>query len=90
LLRQMSGAAEPLPRSQAAVLAVDLAAGGDRREFLRGVLDNGEVTPALGQDSGALAALAGSNCLIDRAANSPVLPAGTPVPVYPLENGGIA
>lgn len=90
LLRRMSGATEPMPRRQTARLTIDLAAGGDRREFLRGILDNGEVTPALGQDSGALAALAGSNCLIDRAANSTVLPAGTPVPVYPLENGGIA
>lgn len=90
LLRRLSGAADPMPRWQTALLATDLAAGGDRREFLRGVLDNGEVTPALGQDSGALAALAGSNCLIDRPANSAILPAGTPVPVYPLENGGIA
>ncbi|MFN9578657.1 MAG: hypothetical protein ACK56H_00990 [Novosphingobium sp.] len=57
---------------------------------MRGFLAGGDVTPALGQDSGALAALAGSNCLIDRAANSPVLPAGTLVPIYPLENGGIA
>ncbi len=90
LLRRLSGAADPLPRRQTARLAADLAAGGERREFLRGVLDGGEVTPALGQDSGALAALAGSNCLIDRAANSPVLPARTPVPIFPLENGGIA
>lgn len=90
LLRRLSGAADPLPKRQMVRLAADLAAGGERREFLRGVLDGGEVTPALGQDSGALAALAGSNCLIDRPAHSPVLPAGTPVLVYPLENGGIA
>lgn len=90
LLRQLSGASDPLPSKRAACLAAELAAGGDRREFLRGVLTDGEVTPALGQDSGALAALAGSNCLIDRAANSPVLGAGTAVSVYPLENGGIA
>ena len=90
LLRQLSGASDPLPSKRTACLAAQLAAGGDRREFLRGVLTDGEVTPALGQDSGALAALAGSNCLIDRAANSPVLGAGTAVSVYPLENGGIA
>ncbi len=90
LLRQLSGASDPLPSKRAACLAAELAAGGDRREFVRGVLTDGEVTPALGQDSGALAALAGSNCLIDRAANSPVLGAGTPVSIYPLENGGIA
>ncbi len=90
LLRQLSGAADPLPVKRTARIAAQLAAGGDRREYLRGVLVDGEVTPALGQDSGALAALAGSNCLIDRAANSPVLAAGTAVSVYPLENGGIA
>lgn len=90
LLRRLSGAADPLPMKRTAHLTADLAAGGDRREFLRGVLTEGVVTPALGQDSGALAALAGSSCLIDRPAHSPVLPAGTPVLVYPLENGGIA
>lgn len=90
LLRKLSGAGDLLPVKRTARLATDLAAGGERREFLRGVLTDGEVTPALSQDSGALAALAGSNCLIDRPANSPVLPAGTPVSVYPLENGGIA
>jgi molybdopterin molybdotransferase len=90
LLRRLSGAADPLPRRETARLAEDLAAGGERREFLRGVLAGGDVTPALGQDSGALAALAGSNCLLDRAANSPVLHARTRVPIYPLENGGIA
>ena len=84
LLRQLSGAATPLPHWQTARLARDMAAGGDRREFLRGLLNDGEVTPALAQDSGALAALASSNCLIDRPANSPVLPAGTLVRVYPL------
>ena len=90
LLRQLSGASDPLPSKRTACLAAELAAGGDRREFPRGVLTDGEVTPALGQDSGALSALAGSNCLIDRAANSPVLGVGTAVSVYPLENGGIA
>ena len=90
LLRKLSGSLDPLPVRRTARLAADLAAGGERREFLRGVLTEGEVTPALGQDSGALAALAGSNCLIDRSAFSPVLPRGTAVSIYPLENGGNA
>ncbi len=90
LLRQMSGAPSPLPVRRMARLTADLAAGGDRREFLRGVLAEGEVTPALAQDSGALAALASSNCLIERPANGAVTPAGTAVSIYPLENGGIA
>lgn len=90
LLRKLSGSLDPLPVRRTARLGADLAAGGERREFMRGVLADGEVTPALGQDSGALAALAGSNCLVDRPAHSPVLPAGTTVTIYPLENGGIA
>lgn len=90
MLRQLSGAANPFPARRSAILAADLAAGGDRREFLRGVLDGSDISPSFGQDSGALAALAGSNCLIDRAAGSPILPTGTAVAVYPLENGGIA
>ena len=90
LLRHLSGAPGPLPMRRTARLTAELAAGGDRREFLRGVLVEGEVTPALGQDSGALAALAASNCLIERPANSSLTPAGTVVSVYPLENGGIA
>ncbi|MEY4237854.1 MAG: hypothetical protein RL339_455 [Pseudomonadota bacterium] len=90
LLRRLSGAGDPLPLRRTLRLAADLAAGGERREFLRGRMADGEVTPALTQDSGALAALASSNCLIDRPAHGPVLPAGNLVPVYPLENGGIA
>lgn len=90
LLRHLSGASEPLPLTRRAVLAADLPAGGDRREFLRGWWDGEAVTPGLVQDSGALAALASANALIDRPAQAPVLPAGTPVTIYPLGNGGIA
>jgi molybdopterin molybdotransferase len=39
------------------------------------------------QDSSALTALAAADCLIDRPADSPALPAGEPVRVFPLRNG---
>ncbi|MBK9011668.1 gephyrin-like molybdotransferase Glp [Novosphingobium sp.] len=90
LLRTLSGSGAPLPRSIRAVAADDLPAGGTRREFLRAAWDGERVTPRTNQDSGALAALAASNCLIDRAANAPAITRGEAVTVYLLENGGIA
>jgi molybdopterin molybdotransferase len=90
LLRAMAGAAECLPRPAEAELAEPLPTGGPRREFLRARWDGRTATHRLNQDSGALGTLALSNALIDRPANAPAAPAGTRVPVYLLENGGIA
>ena len=90
LLRALAGAAAPLPRPVQAIAADDLPPGGPRREFVRAMWDGRLVTARLNQDSGALATLAASTVLIDRPANAPAAPAGTLVPVYLLENGGIA
>lgn len=90
LLRALAGCAQPLPRPIMVPTAEVLRAGGDRREFLRGWWDGMAVTTQLNQDSGALAALAHSNVLIERPPLAPAAAAGTPVPVYVLENGGIA
>lgn len=90
LLRALLGAASPVPRPVMVPTAELLRPGGDRREFLRGWWDGSAVTARVNQDSGALAALAHSNVLIDRPAHSPAIEPGTPVPVYLLENGGIA
>ncbi|WP_176399779.1 molybdopterin molybdotransferase MoeA [Novosphingobium sp. B 225] len=90
LLKALLGAAEPLPRAALIPSAENLAAGGDRREFARACWDGRTVTTRLNQDSGALSTLAHSNALIDRPARAPELAAGTPVPVYLIENGGIA
>lgn len=90
LLRALAGAAAPLPRPVEAIAAEDLQPGGPRREFVRAMWDGRLVTARLNQDSGALATLAASTVLIDRPAEAPAAPAGTPVPVYLLENGGIA
>lgn len=90
LLRRLAGSAAPLPQPVEAISAVPLAAGGSRREFLRARWDGRLADPRQNQDSGALGSLASSNALIDRPANAPALPAGSPVPVYLLENGGIA
>ena len=90
LLRTLLGAAAPLPRPISLVLAGELPAGGDRHEFLRGQAGGSAVRAVSQQDSGAIAALAASNCLIDRPAHAAALSAGSAVSVYLLENGGIA
>lgn len=90
LLRALLGAAAPLPRQITAVTAEALPPGDARQEFMRARWDGKHVSVQAVQDSGALAAMANSNALIDRPANSPAAPAGTPVLVYLLENGGIA
>lgn len=90
LLRALLGAGQPLPKPITAIAAEDLPAGGPRQEFVRAVWDGHNVTARAGQDSGALAAMAASNALIERAVGAPAAAAGTPVSVYLLGNGGIA
>ncbi len=90
LLRALSGAATPLPRSLLARLDGNCAAGGARREFIRARWDGFTVTPQTNQDSGALGSLAASNALIDRPAGAPAAAHDGNVLVFPFENGGIA
>ncbi len=90
LLRALLGAAAPLSRSLTTKLGAPIAAGGHRREFLRASWDGASVTPVHLQDSGALAALAASNSLIDRPAGAHAAVVGEPVSIYLLENGGFA
>jgi molybdopterin molybdotransferase len=90
LLRALAGATNPLPRAMMALAAEDLAPGGERREFLRAHWDGVQVSARINQDSGALATLAASNALIDRPAQAPAVAAGDVVPIYLLENGGMA
>jgi molybdopterin molybdotransferase len=89
LLRGLLGAAEPLPRRIRARLAEPLHPAGGRREFLRAHWDGADITPHAVQDSGALASLAASNALIDRAAGAPATPAGEWVDAYLLAGGGL-
>ena len=90
LLRALSGAAEPLPRALIVRLASPVSAGGERREFLRAALTAQGALVLTKQDSGALAALAAADLIIDRPAQAPALPAGADVPAYLIGNGGIA
>ncbi len=90
LIRTLLGAAESLPRPLIARLGQALPAVGERRELLRARWDGASVVAESVQDSGALAALARANALIDRPANAPAAAAGEHVPVYLLDNGGNA
>lgn len=86
-LRRLLGASDCLPLPVHLPLAVDCPAGGPRRELMRGSLGVDGVVPAPQQDSSALLTLARSGVLIDRPAHAEPVKAGTPVPVYLLENG---
>lgn len=90
LLRALQGAATPLPATLAIRLSHSLPAGGERREFIRARLTEGCALPLEERDSSALRSLAAADLLIDRPVGAPAAPAGTPVPFYWLENGGVA
>lgn len=90
LLRALAGGMAVTPRALPLPLARDLPPGGERREFLRAQWDGAALHPVDERDSSALRALATANALIDRPAHVPGTKAGTSVPAYLLENGGIA
>ena len=90
LVRALLGAGECLPRPITARLNTPLPATGERREFLRARWDGTAISVGESHDSGALASLALSNTLIDRAPHSPMLEAGAFVPAYCFESTGIA
>jgi molybdopterin molybdotransferase len=87
LVRAAMGDSAPLPRAVTLMAGEAMPATEKRREFLRAVSDGATVHLAGSQDSSALSALAAADCLIDRPAGSPPVAAGTPVPVYYLQNG---
>lgn len=90
VLRALLGAAAPLPQSLELRLTGTLPASGDRREFVRASLRPEGLSPVSNQDSGALAALARTDMLIERAPHSPPVASGALVRAYPLQNGGFA
>ncbi len=82
LIRAISGADTPLPQAIIQRLATPVPAGGSRREFMRARLTKAGAEILTTQDSGALAALAVADLLIDRPAGAQALPAGADVPAY--------
>ena len=84
LLKRLAGDPAPVDRLGEARTTVALPANGPRRHFLRARLADGEVTPALSQDSSLLSMLAGANALLVRPENGPALAAGASVPVLTI------
>ena len=76
LIAHLAGAADPLPRSQLAVLGENLPANNGRTDYLRGVERDGRVYAAAVQDSSMLLTLARSTCLVIRPADAPAARAG--------------
>ena len=71
LVRHLAGARNPLPAIQEAPLESPLGGGGERRDYLRARLDNGRLTPLIGQDSGMTLPLATANALLIREIAAP-------------------
>jgi molybdopterin molybdotransferase len=90
LLRRLGGWTECQPRSIIVPLTTPLPKGGPRLEFIRGLRDPSGVTPLGERDSSALRTLAAANVLIERPIEAAAAAAGDSVPVYCLDNGGIA
>lgn len=90
LLRKLSGASNPRPRTIELPLGGALPATGRRAEFVRASLTGASITPLSQQDSSALAGLSRANALIYRQREQAPAPVGEVVPVYLLQNGGIA
>lgn len=86
-VRTAMGARAPLPVRHRIVAAEPMPPVGNRREFLRAALGPQGARLVDSQDSSALGALAKANCLIDRAALSDALPAGSEVTGFILHNG---
>jgi molybdopterin molybdotransferase len=76
LVRHLAGAADPLPPVHRAPLAAALAEGGTRRDYLRARLENGRLTPMIGQESGRTLPLASANALLIRDIGAPARDAG--------------
>lgn len=90
VLRQMAGVPTPLPPMVEARTTTPLQANGARRDHLRARLAWYEgawsVTPAQVQDSSMLRMLAGCNALLVQPEYADAIPAGTVVPVIPLDS----
>ena len=66
-------------------LAVPVEANGEREHYMRAHLSGVGVAPIGDQDSSLMNAFAKADCLLVRPARGPALPAGSLVPVIPLD-----
>jgi molybdopterin molybdotransferase len=90
LLRALLGEPAHAQHPVQARAAVPLDANGPRQHYMRATTAPGSdglalVTPVRSQDSSLLAPLAEADCLLVRPSMAPAVPAGTPVPILPLD-----
>ncbi|WP_454882695.1 molybdopterin molybdotransferase MoeA [Sphingomonas oryzagri] len=71
LIARMGGAAHPLPRTRTVPLGAPLPSNGQRQDYLRARLVDGQAFAPDGQDSAALMALAAADGLIVRPPHVP-------------------
>ncbi|RHW16379.1 molybdopterin molybdenumtransferase MoeA [Sphingomonas gilva] len=84
LIAHLSGAADPFPRRLSAPLAHPLPANGPREDYMRARLTSAGLDAWPVQDSGMLAALAGSDALIVRPVHAPPVAAGDLAEYLPI------
>jgi len=90
LIRRLAGLPAGASDLATARSAVPLEANGPRQHYMRATLRNGadgtpEATPVRSQDSSLLSPLATADCLLIRPPHAPAAPAGTTVPILPLD-----
>lgn len=64
LARYLAGSNTPFPVPQTARMGTVHPAGSNRTEYLRSFVEDGEISPFSGQDSGLAAPLSGTNALL--------------------------
>ncbi|MEP3224443.1 MAG: gephyrin-like molybdotransferase Glp [Parasphingorhabdus sp.] len=79
LIRYLAGANHYMPILQSAVTSTPLPATGTRAEFLRAMVQDGQITAFDSQDSAQLSILAAANALLYRPAESGPQPTGSTV-----------
>ena len=84
LIAHLSGAGEPLPAPEPAILAAPLGVNGPRADYVRARVAAGQVAPLANQDSAALAMLAQANALIIGAPHAPAAAIGDSVEILRL------
>lgn len=90
LLRRFAGSRAPQPLAVMLPLDGQLPAVGNRTEFTRVRIGASGAQPVSEQDSSALLALAGADALVRREIGAAAARPGELLPVYLLQNGGIA
>jgi len=79
LIMYMQGSQDPAHVQVRVALTTPLEAAGRRAHYIRARVHRGQATPLSTQVSGALRSLAGHNALLIVPAQTPAMPAGTPI-----------